>query len=504
MAVLGINDPEFQDQWHLNNTVAVGNDVSAISAWTSKITGRNITVTLIDDGLDYTHPDLKDNFDADASYDFNLQKALPYPALTSDTHGTRCAGEIGARPGNGVCGVGLAYDAKLAGIRLLSGDITVADEVAALNYRYERVDVYSNSWGPDDDGATVAGPSRFTQQALVNAANNGRAGRGNVMVFAAGNGGEADNCNYDGFANNLYTVSIGAVDIYNEVPWYGEPCVAHMVVGYSSNENVGITTTDRGTGCANDHGGTSAATPLASAIVALILQVRPSLTVRDVHDILRKSALKITPVNNTFHTPQFVPQWTTLPSGLSHSDYFAYGRIDAARALLATRAHKPLPPRLTHKATSPVLNTRIPYSSQTSTFSMRLPVAASITVTNSTTGIAPGQGLVVERVGARVWVTHPRRGHLAFQLISPAGIVSNLATPRPDDRSNAGLPGWQFTSVKHWGEPALGEWKLAVADLGNATTNGTLVGWELEIHGHSGSLTGEVVDTTVRTCLSAP
>ena len=31
------------------------------------------------------------------------------------SHGTRCAGEIAAKRDNGVCGVGVAYDSKIAG-----------------------------------------------------------------------------------------------------------------------------------------------------------------------------------------------------------------------------------------------------------------------------------------------------------------------------------------------------------------------------------------------------
>ena len=38
----------------------------------------------------------------------------------------------------------------------------------------------------------------------------GRGGYGSIYVVASGNGGhEGDNCNYDGYANSLYTVTIG-------------------------------------------------------------------------------------------------------------------------------------------------------------------------------------------------------------------------------------------------------------------------------------------------------
>jgi hypothetical protein len=67
-----------------------------------------------------------------------LIQNIPIPKLPEDHddhHGTRCAGQIGAVIIN-VCGVGIAYKSKVAGIRILSETITDVDEAAALNYRY--------------------------------------------------------------------------------------------------------------------------------------------------------------------------------------------------------------------------------------------------------------------------------------------------------------------------------------------------------------------------------
>ena len=38
---------------------------------------------------------------------------------------------------------------------------------------------------------------------------NGRNKLGSIFVVAAGNGGSQDDCNYDGFANSVYTLTIG-------------------------------------------------------------------------------------------------------------------------------------------------------------------------------------------------------------------------------------------------------------------------------------------------------
>lgn len=69
---------------------------------------------------------------------------------------------------------------------------------------------FLNSWGPEDDGKTVDGPHYLATKALVNGIERGRHGYGSIFVVASGNGGSnKDNCNYDGYANSPYTVTIG-------------------------------------------------------------------------------------------------------------------------------------------------------------------------------------------------------------------------------------------------------------------------------------------------------
>lgn len=53
--------------------------------------------------------------------------------LDSNRHGTRCAGEVAAMANNNVCGVGIAYDSKIGGVRMLDGDVTDAVEARSLS-----------------------------------------------------------------------------------------------------------------------------------------------------------------------------------------------------------------------------------------------------------------------------------------------------------------------------------------------------------------------------------
>src|SRR5208282_1277895 len=96
---------------------------------------------------------------------------------------------------------------------ILSSQITDADEAIAMNYAFQENQIYSCSWGPPDDGQSMDAPGILIRKAMVNAIQNGRAGKGSIYVFASGNGAaNDDNCNFDGYTNSIYSITVGAVD----------------------------------------------------------------------------------------------------------------------------------------------------------------------------------------------------------------------------------------------------------------------------------------------------
>ena len=174
------------------------------------------------------------------SYDYNDHEDLPTPKLADDHHGTRCAGQIAAVKNN-VCGMGIAYESKIAGIRILSGAISDLDEAAALNFDYQNTSIYSCSWGPTDDGRTMEAPGHLIQRAFINGIENGRDGKGSVFVFASGNGAASgDQCNFDGYTNSIFSVTVAAIDFKGLHPVYSEACAANLVVTYSSGGGLSI------------------------------------------------------------------------------------------------------------------------------------------------------------------------------------------------------------------------------------------------------------------------
>jgi hypothetical protein len=69
------------------------------------------------------------------------------------------SGTVAAVANNSMCAVGIAYNSKVGGIRILDGNILDALEARALSFNRDHIDIYSASWGPDDNGQTVDGNS---------------------------------------------------------------------------------------------------------------------------------------------------------------------------------------------------------------------------------------------------------------------------------------------------------------------------------------------------------
>lgn len=478
---LNITDPTFFEQWHLVNTFHPGHDVNVSGLWYEGVTGSGIVTAVVDDGLDFENPDLTDNFNAKGSWDFNSKTNLPLPRLLDDYHGTRCAGEIAAVK-NDVCGLGVAYDSKVSGIRILSGPITGADEAAAMMYGLDTNDIYSCSWGPTDDGKTLAEPEVIVKKAMIQGVQKGRKDKGSVYVFASGNGGRAgDSCNFDGYTNSIYSITVGAIDFKGFHPAYAEACSAVMVVTYSSGSGEHIHTTDIHKKCSSIHGGTSAAAPLAAGIYALVLSANPNLTWRDVQYV---SVMLSVPVN------QDDGDYQMTASKRLYSHKYGYGKIDAYEMVQVAKAWTNVKSQAWIYSDVTSVEEKI-LSNKENTGQKLTKV---ITITEDDLKVSNVKR--IEHVTVRVNLLSTFRGRVGIKLTSPVGVVSELAAFRPRDLSGRGLRHWTFMSVAHWGENGAGDWKLEVIGQDNSLELNeiTLQDWQLRIFGESVEETGEIYD----------
>uniref|UniRef100_A0AAQ6IQY4 P/Homo B domain-containing protein n=2 Tax=Anabas testudineus TaxID=64144 RepID=A0AAQ6IQY4_ANATE len=454
---LTFNDPLWPMQWELfaqGEYNSSGFDLNVMPVWNNNITGNGVVVSIIDDGLDYTNKDLKKNFEALASADLCASHGVsPDPMPIQDeenSHGTRCAGEVAMEANNSYCGVGIAFNARIGGIRLLVGHVTDAMEATSLTFNNHFIDIYVCSWGPRDDGAEMDGPHSLTVQALRLGTEKGRGGKGSIFVWAAGNGGMLhDHCGADGYVNSIYSIAIGAATQTGEPTYFGEACPGVMAVTLTGAGVGGplplITVTSIGEGCVTHFPGTSSAAPIAAGILALVLEVNPKLTWRDVQHLIANTAKIPDPKEHG---------WNINAAGYHVHHRYGFGLLDAGLMVQQAAHFNTVAPQRKCMQEVPLHTNR---------------------------GLSPGGGVSVnilseachgraneintlEHVQVRVNIRAVCRGDLSVSLESPGGTVSLLLDTRPNDASTSGLENWTLMTVHCWGEQPRGLWTLRVTD----------------------------------------
>lgn len=472
-----LNDPRWAQMWYLNR--GMGLDMNVQEAWAEGVTGKGTVVTILDDGLEKDHPDIRRNYDPQASYDVNSHDDDPMPRydlIDSNRHGTRCAGEVAAEGNNSICAIGVAFDAGIGGVRMLDGDVTDAVEARSLSLNPHHIDIYSASWGPDDDGKTVDGPGELATRAFIEGVTKGRGGKGSIFVWASGNGGrDHDNCNCDGYTNSIWTLSISSATENGYVPWYSEACSSTLATTYSSGSSgeKQIVTTDLHHSCTASHTGTSASAPLAAGICALALEANRNLTWRDMQHIVVRTAK---PANLK------ADDWQVNGVGRNVSHSFGYGLMDAAAMVRLARVWTTVAPQQFCEIRAPDTNKLIAAKSQ---------IKIQLTVRD-----CPGVNFM-EHLQARITLAAVSRGDIQIYLSSPSGTRSTLLALRPHDSSRNGFHSWPFMSVHYWGESPVGVWTLEIQNEGRYLA--TLAEWNVVVYG-----TKEAPEAKNRAAVSLP
>ncbi|XP_014834699.1 PREDICTED: proprotein convertase subtilisin/kexin type 5-like [Poecilia mexicana] len=468
--------PLGNDPWYTSCTEASGcqTGMNIAAAWRRGYTGKGVVVSVLDDGIEKEHPDLKPNYDPLASCDVNEQDQDPTPKHSknaADSHGTQCAGTVAASANNSLCTVGVSFRARIGGIRMLGGDVTDIVEAVSLNFRPQYIDIYLASWGPDDDGATLEGPGPLARLALQTAVETGRHGRGSIFVWASGNGGKAgDHCSCDGYSSSIYTISVSSVGRHGVRPEHLEQCSSTLAAAYGGEETKRMITLGPQQGCSRTLSGTSLSSSLAAGVIALTLEANPLLTWRDVQHIIVRTS-------KAHHL--IAPDWHYNGAGYKVSHLYGFGLLDAESMAKEAERWKQVPAQHECVEEEAIQLSRIIHPGS---------VLTSAYETTGCSSAASRHVVYVEHIVIRVTITHSRRGDLSITLTSPAGTVSQLLAHRPLDNSTEGFQNWEFMTAHSWGEQAAGEWTLKITDTPSRKRDssaelGILKKWSLVIYG---------------------
>jgi subtilisin-like proprotein convertase family protein len=204
-----LDDPLVAQQWHLRNTGQTGfadnggtpgMDIRVDPVFGLGITGRNVTVAVIDSGLEIAHEDLAANVISGGSWNFNFPasgNSQTDPTNTIDIdgdHGTSVAGLIAMAAGNGKGGIGVAPHARLKGFNFLNmptpTETAFLDSIGASSAQPNSRDVavFNQSFGISTVTPIAFDPNDPEEAQYRAGVTTLRGGMGALYVKAAGNG----------------------------------------------------------------------------------------------------------------------------------------------------------------------------------------------------------------------------------------------------------------------------------------------------------------------------
>lgn len=296
------NDARFSELWGMRNTGQidgqgergrVGADIKAPEAWAIGSGPNQVVLAVVDTGIDYNHPDLRNNVwtktgsPTDAPvHGYNAITGALNP-MDDNSHGTHCSGTIGAKGNDGVGVAGIAWNVQIMGAKFLGADGggNLEDAIKAIDWAVTNgAKVLSNSWGG-------GGYSDILKAAIQRSADAGA-----IFVAAAGN----DAFNNDSrptypasylLSNMIVVAASNNRDELASFSNYGARSVHIMAPG----DGILSTIPDNKYAV---YSGTSMATPHVAGAVALLLSREPNLTAEQVRNRLMSSADKIKAVRS--------------------------------------------------------------------------------------------------------------------------------------------------------------------------------------------------------------
>lgn len=288
------------------------------------VTGRNVTVAVLDSGIDASHGDLSGRVTKNVKLidTQSVSVGFNYPANIENLsntdlllgHGTFVAGLIagnGKRSGGKYAGV--APDARLVG--LSAGDLTLFYVLNGLDYLLTN----RAALGLRVVNCSFSANTVFDMNDPVNIATRMLTDAGVNVVFSAGNTGPGAN-SLNPYSVAPWVISVGATDTQGRLANFSsrgnfanplfQPTLVAPGVNVVSTRGSGIVNVTGALGLVNSDlqrlslteipsyttsSGTSFSAPQVAGAIALMLEANPNLTPAEVRDILQRTATPLPP-----------------------------------------------------------------------------------------------------------------------------------------------------------------------------------------------------------------
>jgi subtilisin family serine protease/subtilisin-like proprotein convertase family protein len=447
------NEARFAEQYGLHNTGqnrgAPDADIDAVEAWEVSTGSRDVVVGVIDSGIDYSHKDLAANMwqnlneipgnhidddnngVIDDRHGFNAYANNGIP-LDDLSHGTHCAGIIGAVGNNTLGVVGVNWQTSLMALKFLNeiGGGQFSDAISAINYAVGRkragvnLRVLSASWGSSGnslalrDAIAAAGDADllFVAAAGNSVSNNDLSpvypasyDLPNVLAVAATDRRDALSTTFSNFGLTSVDVAAPGVDILS------------TVIGSSYRTQ----------------SGTSMSAPLVAGAAALVLAVNSSLTVEELKAILMNTGDAKQTLVGTTVSGRRVNVANAIAAAAAVGPRFALRATPAARQLVLQGQTTTFQLEVTAQAgfTGDVglaVTSTPPLNGSVVAAPASLPGGGAATVTvTPTVATAPGlYALTVTATSGAITRSRPLALRvLAADMVAP--VERSLDTPRP-------------------------------------------------------------------------
>jgi len=418
--------------------------------------GRSVDISLLDDGVQGTHPEIDRSYSYGRDTDFVDEDNDGAPEGALDNHGTEMAGVIVARHNNGQGGAGIAPSARIYSTRIFQAASDREKLVGALEHEKSSTEIVLSGFGPGGNYVDVSEAVMDTFKDLADRKDI-------AVLYPAGEGQGNAQMDFDGFASHRYTIATAGFDAPSE-----QGC-AIIATGPGAD----MATTDRtgadGDSVSDDYifdfGGTSAATACTAGVVALMRDARPDLGWRDYQEILLLTGNKF---DTTFAANGAAVQTPLLPFPIPFAFSYSWGggMLDGSFAVALAEVWSRLPDSAAlyrNASVRKVISDDIDAAVQTYLFNFNRVVPSK-------------QNMRVEHIELRVEWEEPPNGAPAqltpvyLDLVDPYYTVGPDQDLFPPDRlldpghdsilsSVTGDPDtdvrapveWTYTTVRHWG-----------------------------------------------------